>query len=312
MIGSTILLTILLMVLTVLLIEYQSQRNVASALEDDEQITTGTETDEGNRQTEYQVENPESSTGNEAGNGDESIPEVKDEVATGSGQEEDPERDGSLSEGEEDEESILPPGSGQQNKKVYITFDDGPGEATYQILHLLDQYNIKATFFMLEPQMRANPEVTNEIVKRGHQVGLHGVTHDKKKFYRSATSSLQEMVSARDTLKEITGVHSNLVRVPYGSHPHLSKEAARKMEEAGFIIWDWNVDSQDWKYPGGSFVQNTIWQIESFDKDEPMIVLLHDRVSTFNHLEKLLLYFIDHGYEMDILQEDMIPVQFFD
>lgn len=306
MIGGTIFLLVLLMLLTVYLIEYHSQRNVASALEDDEEIVDGqgSELENSNQEPvdsddieEERITAPETEI-----SGDK--PE-KDEI-------QDEERKDELSQGQEKNPPINNNSEPTRDKKVYLTFDDGPGEATKDILQLLDRYNIKATFFMLEPMMRAKPEITKEIVKRGHQVGLHGVTHNKDKFYRSAVSSLQEMLVAQETLKNITGIHTNLVRVPYGSHPLLSQQAARNMEEADLKVWDWNVDSEDWKYPNGKFVQNTIQQIETFDKDEPIIVLLHDRLTTYNHLEELILYFIENGFEMDVLQEEMEPVRFFD
>ena len=299
MISVSILLTVLFLLLTVYFIDYQAQKNLASALEDDGHSVNETErNDERKTDSDMQVdEKTNASSGDLSQDDTESVHKA-----------EEPEP----SDMEENQNKMLPAEAEYEPKKVYITFDDGPGEATVPILDLLDQYNVKATFFMLEPQMRAYPEVTNEIVIRGHQVGLHGVTHNKAQFYRSSTSSLQEMLIAQETLRKITGIHSNLVRVPYGSHPLLTREAARIMEEAGLKIWDWNVDSEDWKFPGGKFVEHTIQQIESFDKEEPIIILLHDRLTTLNHLEELLLYFIENGYEMDVLQEEMIPVQFFD
>lgn len=306
MIGGSIFLFVLLMLLTVYLIEYHSQRNVAAALEDDEQIVDGQESDlEGLNKKPVESDDVE----------EERITAPETEISGDKPGKDDIQDEEKKEEPSQEQEKNPPINNNfelKRDNKVYLTFDDGPGEATKYILQLLDRFNIKATFFMLEPMMRANQEVTKEIVKRGHQVGLHGVTHNKDKFYRSAVSSLQEMLVAQETLKNITGIHTNLVRVPYGSHPLLSQQSARNMEEADLKVWDWNVDSEDWKYPNGKFVQNTIQQIETFDKDEPIIVLLHDRLTTYNHLEELILYFIENGFEMDVLQEEMEPVRFFD
>lgn len=305
-IQGTILSLLIFVLALLLFIDYQSDKNVASALGDDEVLEKEAEQEKPVTNTSQEPEEiKEITTDVSQIEKDESTsPEAEDQIESSQEETQDQEDDTVVDKEDTDKMSNV------QDKKVYITFDDGPSEVTMAILDLLDTYNIKATFFMLEPQMRAFPYATKEIVARGHQVGLHSVTHDKNKFYRSSTSSLNEMLKAQETLKEITGIQSNLVRVPYGSHPLLKPEAARKMEEAGMKIWDWNVDSKDWKYPNGSFVNYTIQQIETFTKDEPIIVLLHDRPTTYYHLEDLLLYFIENGFVMDILQEDMVPVQF--
>jgi len=195
-------------------------------------------------------------------------------------------------------------------KVIYLTFDDGPASFTTEILDLLEKYNAKATFFMLQPSMKRYPEAIVEMVKRGHQVGLHSVTHDKNKFYASKNSVLSEMGLSQETLESISGVKTPLIRTPYGSVPHMKPEYIRAVNEAGFVMWDWNIDSLDWKLTDGSFVKNTIQQIENFSKNEPMVVLLHDRQTTLNHLEKLLTYLSTNGYVMKALEWDMKPVQF--
>lgn len=206
------------------------------------------------------------------------------------------------------------PVQNEQNKNgkkvVYLTFDDGPQNITMDILDLLDQYNAKATFFMLEPYMWSYPDAIEEMIKRGHSVGVHSVTHNKNKLYKSSKTVVNEMTMAKNSLEEITGVESNLMRVPYGSVPHMKPEYVQAVENHGFIMWDWNIDSMDWKYTDGYFVKHTINQLEAFDKDEPMIILMHDKETTVKHLEKLLSYLQDNNYEMLAIDESMEPVQF--
>lgn len=195
-------------------------------------------------------------------------------------------------------------------KKVYLTFDDGPRDITMDILNLLDEYNAKATFFMLEPHMKQYPDVINEMIKRGHSVGVHSVTHNKNKVYASSKSIVNEMTVAKNTLEELTDVESHLMRVPYGSVPHMTPEYILAVENEGFIMWDWNIDSLDWKLGDGSYVNHTIDQLESFDKNEPMVILMHDRKTTVKHLEKLLKYLQENNYDMLAINESMTPVQF--
>lgn len=198
----------------------------------------------------------------------------------------------------------------EKQKIIYLTFDDGPQDFTIYILDLLDKYEAKATFFMLEPLMRKYPDVLNEIVNRGHEVGLHSVTHSKEKFYRSKQSVLNEMYTSQLTLNDITGVTSTFIRTPYGSFPYMTEEYRKGVDEAGFIMWDWNIDSKDWALTDGSYVQNVISQIENFKKDEPMVVLLHDLQTTLDNLENLLIYLTDEGYKMDALTTEVPVVQF--
>src|SRR5690606_23582929 len=69
------------------------------------------------------------------------------------------------------------------DKTVYLTFDDGPAQATTEILNLLSKYNVKATFFMLEPSMKQYSQIVQRVIQEGHKIRMHGVTHDKNKYY---------------------------------------------------------------------------------------------------------------------------------
>ncbi|MBJ6360103.1 polysaccharide deacetylase family protein [Paenibacillus sp. GCM10012307] len=111
--------------------------------------------------------------------------------------------------------------TGSDGKWIYLTFDDGPSSVSDKILDILDQYKVKATFFMLEPHMRTYPEILKRMVKEGHGVGIHGVTHDKHKFYHSEQTAFDEMIKGQATLESITGIKTELIRSPYGSIPYL-------------------------------------------------------------------------------------------
>ncbi|SDZ57358.1 Peptidoglycan/xylan/chitin deacetylase, PgdA/CDA1 family [Evansella caseinilytica] len=193
---------------------------------------------------------------------------------------------------------------------VYLTFDDGPNSASAEILDILDQFNAKATFFMLEPAMRTYPDIVNRIAEDGHAVALHGVTHDKNKFYQSEQSALDEMKTNQETLENITGVRSYLIRTPYGSIPYLTDSFREVLDNNGFTLWDWNIDSDDWSLAGGDYVQNVISQIEQLDDGETPVVLMHDKSETANHLSKLLSYLQEHGYQTKIIEEHTEPYYF--
>jgi len=203
------------------------------------------------------------------------------------------------------------PNNTDDSKTIYLTFDDGPSSATSTILDTLKQYDVKATFFMLEPQMKQHPELVKRIVEEGHAVGMHGVSHDKNKFYRSAQTALAEMLQGQATLKDLTGVESKLIRTPYGSVPYLLDSYRTVLDEQGFKLWDWNVDSDDWALSSHKYVSNTIKQIERLNKDDVTpIVLMHDKVETAKYLPELLDYLSQHQYSSQKMNEKLTPYHF--
>lgn len=200
---------------------------------------------------------------------------------------------------------------GNSKKIVYLTFDDGPTPATGKLLDVLAEYNVKATFFMLEPNMRKYPEALRRIVKEGHAVGLHGVSHKRHEFYRSKDTVVGEMVTAQVTLKELTGVESHLIRVPFGSYPDMKKSYIEAVHQADFFLWDWNVDSKDWFYNDKGMIDNTIRQLVALEKRniEP-VILMHDRVQTLPYVAKILEYLINNNYDIRIINTEIKPVTF--
>ncbi|MDX8360114.1 polysaccharide deacetylase family protein [Cytobacillus sp. IB215316] len=198
-----------------------------------------------------------------------------------------------------------------EKKVAYLTIDDGPYGSSKDILDILEEYNAKATFFMVEPKMREYPELVREMVRKGHGVGLHSVTHDKHQFYSSRQSLLNELSVSNETLKEITGETTPLIRTPYGSAPYMTDEYKAAVTNNGYIMWDWNVDSKDWKYRDERYVHDTIAQIEKLsEQDHAPVILLHDKTTTVNHLRELLEYLTENHYELLKLDASLQPVQF--
>lgn len=199
-------------------------------------------------------------------------------------------------------------------KIIYLTFDDGPTAHTGQLLDILDQYHAKGTFFMLGPEMKQFSKATKRIVADGHGLGLHGVTHVPSKFYQSAYSGLKEMQQANVTLNKVAGVKTSLVRTPYGSKPYL-KSSYRNvlLAQGGFHLWDWNVDSEDWKYKKDhQKVYNSVMkQIHTVQKSGTTpVVLMHDQEATLKVLPQLLKTLKAEGYQFKVLTKKVQPVNF--
>nr|WP_295971628.1 polysaccharide deacetylase family protein [uncultured Bacillus sp.] len=201
--------------------------------------------------------------------------------------------------------------SGLNEKTVYLTFDDGPNQFSGQLLALLESYHAKATFFMIDRNIRNFPDAVNKMVSLGHSVGLHSVSHNVKIFYQSAANVISEMNQVRSTVKEVSGVDTMLIRTPYGSVPHMQDSYVQAVRENGFLMWDWNIDSKDWYYRDYRFVENCIAQLEvRSDNTEPIVILLHEKEETLAQLPALLDYLTDHNYVMDSIDASMTPVTF--
>lgn len=198
------------------------------------------------------------------------------------------------------------------NKTVFLTFDDGPSATSNQLLNILKAHQVKATFFMLGPQIQAHQATVKRLYQEGHQLGLHGMTHDINRFYQNSESPANEMREAQLILASVTGVYTRLVRTPYGSVPNLTYDQKVRLNQYGFIYWDWTIDSLDWRYKNSQYVQEVLNQLQMFEKNkpwEPKVILMHDQPSTTNYLDSLITELKARGYTFAVINETMPPVQ---
>ena len=156
-------------------------------------------------------------------------------------------------------------------KKMALTFDDGPLPThTQSILDILDQYQIRATFFVVGRNVRAYPLLAREVVLRGHDVGVHGDTHmDLTKM--SVGQAEHDIQRAYRSLEKYSSKISYW-RAPYGSIPRVSFPRSVGMTH---VMWD--IDSLDWKRMGVNSIVNRV--VSRFHPNA--VILLHDHV-TYN------------------------------
>ena len=199
--------------------------------------------------------------------------------------------------------------SGQTSKVLYLTFDDGPSEYTEALLDLLATHHMKATFFMLGPEMERYPEAVKRMVEEGHSVGVHGVSHERKIFYNGVFSPVKEMDQANDTLQAIAGQRTFLARTPYGSSPYLTKKQKEALENQNYLLWDWTIDSRDWSYrnPWRTF-SYTLKSIKSTSK-EPKVILFHDIKFVIETMSLFLDWMEENNYISEAITPDLQPVK---
>lgn len=203
-------------------------------------------------------------------------------------------------------------GSTKNGKIAYISFDDGPSATTSQLLDILKKYDVKATFFNLGPQMKAHPAQVKRTINEGHAIGLHGMTHVKNKFYGSPAAALKEMNDDNAILKQITGQSTTLIRPPYGSKPYLKQNFRDALlTTGGYHLWDWNIDSLDWKYKKNSnAIYNLVVGQLSHYKTVSPVILMHDHKDTLLVLPRILETMKKQGYEFRVITSDLTPNNF--
>jgi len=171
---------------------------------------------------------------------------------------------------------------GAAKKQVALTFDDGPDpEWTPEILDILQEKHVPATFFLIGANAEANPGIVERILKEGHDIGSHTYTHPNLSDIPPEAVSL-ELNATQRLLEALTGRSVVLFRPPYlGDAEPTDADEIVPVEVAqnlGYIAVGEHVDPIDWELPGtNKIVQRTLDQIHHAKSDSPRnIVLLHD------------------------------------
>lgn len=199
--------------------------------------------------------------------------------------------------------------SKSSGKVAYITIDDGPSKFTDQIIKTLNKYNVKATFFMIDGNMKEYPQQVKNIIKNGNTAGFHSVSHDIHKLYVTSTSAKEEFDTNDQTFYKITGKHSKVIRIPYGSKPYTPQASYQALIDAGYKIWDWDLDTEDWRSNSSQIIQNVKNHIKNRkgeDKDQ-LVVLMHEKKQSAEALDSVLKFLSDEGYEFAPVDQNQIP-----
>ncbi|MCM1467890.1 MAG: polysaccharide deacetylase [Alistipes sp.] len=165
-------------------------------------------------------------------------------------------------------------------REVYLTFDDGPSDNTDEILDILKQYNVKATFFVVAKNDEESIRRYNRIVDEGHTLAMHSYTHVYNQIYADMNSYKQDVLSLQDFLYEATGIRPVIYRFPGGSSNTIMNidvhECISFLNEQNITYFDWNVSSGDATgngYPASTLAENVI---NGCAKQDIAVVLMHD------------------------------------
>ncbi|MDF2820830.1 MAG: polysaccharide deacetylase family protein [Clostridiales bacterium] len=209
----------------------------------------------------------------------------------------------------------------EANKKIaYLTFDDGPSNETLEMLKILKQYDVKATFFV---NNGANA-VIKEISNQGHLLANHTSSHQYNNLYVSTETFKSDILKLQETVYDLTGQTTNIFRFPGGSNTGYIKKVTgssdithfkEALTEMGYIYFDWNVDSGDarGKNVSTSTIANNVLD-QCMGKREAVILMhtLDSKHTTTLALPLIIEGLLEQGFSFAILSNKTAPIRFID
>ena len=153
----------------------------------------------------------------------------------------------------------------KQRPMIALTFDDGPGEYTEELINCLVENNAKATFFMLGQNVEAYPEIAKELSDAGMELGNHSYSHPDLVTI-GAEAAAQQVSNTDAALKAATGFEATVMRPPGGSFNDSVKAAI----DHPLIIW--SIDTRDWATKS----EDQTYQVVMDNAQDGSVVLMHD------------------------------------
>ena len=194
-------------------------------------------------------------------------------------------------EKKEIEKSQIP--SRVTSNTIYLTFDDGPTYLTEEIVNILKEENVPATFFVIGTQIDQYKNVVKKAYDDGHTIAIHTYTHKYDEVYASDENYFNDLKKINNKIYEITGHHSYIVRLPGGSSNIVSKKynsgvvsrITDKLVKDNYYYFDWNVDSGD---ASGTLTKEQIYENATKNLHYGTnIILMHDAATKKTTVEAL-------------------------
>ncbi|MBV8694913.1 MAG: polysaccharide deacetylase family protein [Ktedonobacteraceae bacterium] len=181
--------------------------------------------------------------------------------------------------------------------EVALTFDDGPSlYYTPQVLSILRQYGVHATFFTIGENVRLYPELVQQEYNAGHVIGNHSWDHPDL-TRRSGASVYSELSRTCDIIRQTIGIRPTLFRPPYGA---INAQVAFQAFQLGLTSIVWSVDTRDWDQPRSTesvIINNVLNEVGNGG-----IILMHDaggnRSRTIATLPRIITALQQRGYRL--------------
>ena len=203
-------------------------------------------------------------------------------------------------QGQNPPEDTAPPAV---RKVVYLTFDDGPGRLTPELLALLDTLDVKATFFLIGRAVTVYPAHVRAIRDAGHAIASHSYSHSRK-VLGSPGGFTRDMRKFDAAIEAALGepLEIRVFRFPYGSR-WATRELRKQVSADGYLWVDWNALNEDANTEYMSDPAKMMRRaLATSGKRTEIVFLMHEgKRHSMNMLPELVAYYREAGYEFDVL-----------
>ena len=204
--------------------------------------------------------------------------------------------------------SIYPPKDG--DKVMHLTFDDGPSSnVTPQILDILKDNGVKATFFVLGSNAEKHPEIIKRIAREGHAIAIHSYSHDMKHIYSDVDNFIDEINKTRNTINSIVGENkcADVFRFPGGAFREERAEFKEVLLENNIPYVNWNCSTGDseTQNPVSADLYNRAIRTANSSGRDSLVLLMHDagsKQATADSLPAIIKHFKDNGFRFDVIK----------
>ena len=193
------------------------------------------------------------------------------------------------------------------NKRAFLTFDDGPSILTPEILDILKEQNVKATFFVLGSNIEGKQNILKRMYQEGHYIANHGYTHKYSLIYQSPEAVLEEFNRCNDLVKqaiEVPEYNSHLFRFPGGliggKYHEIKHNANELLKENDIMNVDWNVLTGDAETNNLTIEFELKRLQQTIQNKNSAVILMHDAQAkkvTVESLIHIISYLKEQGYE---------------
>lgn len=183
-----------------------------------------------------------------------------------------------------------------EEKRIALTFDDGPGPYTQELLDILAQYETCVTFFVVGERVQYRQQVLQNMIAQGCEIAGHSWKHDNLTTLNSDVVR-QDLQDTNTAIFNATGVRPRLYRAPGGSYDDKVREVSG---ELGMAIIQWSIDPQDWKYRNADTVYNSVMTYAT----DGAIVVMHDiHATTIEAMHRVIPDLIAAGFKIVTVSE---------
>lgn len=189
-----------------------------------------------------------------------------------------------------------------EGKVAYLTFDDGPSKYTPQILEILRENDIKATFFITGWCIDGKEHILRQTADEGHTIAMHSYSHDYYDIYASVDDWLSDLLRVNNRIYAVTGQKPWAFRFPGGSYNNYNRDTAddiiAEMNARGYVYYDWNAATADASTE--ATYESCMEYLENSVNSDHEVVLMHDSLElTPEYLQDVIDFLREKGYSFE-------------